>query len=205
MGAGLTAQQQTAMKKLILLLLLVCPFLVSAQELVSFKVTPEGNFVTTSGEDFVVVPFDGKDAHQIYQMLASNVGSVFNDPSKVMSGVDDASIKIRAFSDNIYTKKVMGIPHAFQGYYQIEFRIKDGRVRVSAPFIEDDLRAPSLSSNAFGGNNGSFRHIVKKWFKDGALKDKEAPHAANIEMQMNGVINGILGLSGSASKVDDDW
>ena len=56
----------------------------SAQELVSFKVTPDGNFVSSTGEDFVVVPFEGKNAHQIYQMLASNVGSVYNDPSKVM-------------------------------------------------------------------------------------------------------------------------
>ena len=152
------------MKKVILFLLLICPFIMSAQELVSFKVTPDGNFVSSTGEDFVVVPFEGKNAHQIYQMLASNVGSVYNDPSKVMSGVEDASIKIRAFSDNIYTKKVMGIPHAFQGFYQIEFRIKNGK-----------------------------------------LKEKEAPNASNIELQLNGAINGILGLSGSTSKVDDNW
>ena len=121
-----------------------------------------------------------------------------------MSGVEDASIKIRAFSDNIYTKKVMGIPHAFQGFYQIEFRIKDGRVRITAPYVEDSLDAPSIS-NQFGGNKGSFRHIVGKWFKNGKLKEKEAPNASNIELQLNGAINGILGLSGSTSKVDDDW
>ena len=192
------------MKKVILFLLLICPFIMSAQELVSFKVTPDGNFVSSTGEDFVVVPFEGKNAHQIYQMLASNVGSVYNDPSKVMSGVEDASIKIRAFSDNIYTKKVMGIPHAFQGFYQIEFRIKDGRVRITAPYVEDSLDAPSIS-NQFGGNKGSFRHIVGKWFKNGKLKEKEAPNASNIELQLNGAINVILGLSGSTSKVDDDW
>lgn len=192
------------MKKILLLLLFICPFFVSGQELVSFKVTPDGNFVSSMGEDFVVVPFEGKSAHQLYQMLASNVGSVYNDPSKVMSGVEDVSIKIRAFSDNIYTKKVMGISHPFCGYYQIEFRIKDGRVRVSAPYVEDDIDAPTIS-NQFGGNKGSFRYIVKKWFKDGQLKEKEVPNAVNIESQLNGAINSVLGLTGSASTIDDNW
>lgn len=193
------------MKKLLILLLLVCPILAFAQELVTFKLTPQATFTSASGEDFVVVPFEGKTAHEIYQMLASNVGSVYNDPSKVMSGVDDASIKIRAFSDNLYTQKVLGIPHTWEGYYQLEFRIKDGRVRVSAPHIEDAIRCPSLSSNAIGGNTGSFAHIVKKWFKNGEVKEKEAKNVANVELQMNGAINAILGLSGSTSKVDDDW
>lgn len=193
------------MKKLLTLLLLVCPIFALAQDLVSFKLTPEANFVTASGEDFVVVPFEGKSAHEIYQLLASNVGSVYNDPSKVMSGVDDASIKIRAFSNNLYTQKVLGIPHAWEGYYQLEFRIKDGRVRVSAPFVENDISSPSLSPNAIGGNRGSFSHVVKKWFKNGEVKEKEAKHVTNVEYQMNGAINAILGLSGSTSKVDDDW
>ena len=193
------------MKKFITLLLLVCPILAFAQDLVSFKLTPEGSFTTASGEDFVVVPFEGKSAHEIYQTLASNVGSVYNDPSKVMSGVDDASIKIRAFSDNLYVQKVMGISHAWEGFYQLEFRIKDGRVRVSAPHVERDITCPSLSSNAIGGNKSNFPFIVKKWFKNGEVKEKEAKHVANVENQLNGAINAILGLAGSTSKVDDDW
>ena len=55
----------------------------------------------------MVIPFEGKTAHQIYQELASNVGSTFNDPSKVMSEVEDASIKIRAFSDNLVMAKTV--------------------------------------------------------------------------------------------------
>lgn len=193
------------MKKLLSLFFLVCPILVLGQDLVSFKLTPEASFTTASGEDFVVVPFEGKTAHEIYQTLQMNVGAIYNDPSKVMSGVDDASIKIRAFSDNLYTQKVMGIPHTWEGYYQLEFRIKDGRVRVSAPHIENSIKCPSLSPNAIGGNTGSFSHIVKKWFKNGEVKEKEAKNVANVELQMNGVINAILGLTGSPSKIDEDW
>lgn len=195
------------MKKFLTFILLVCPILAFAQELVTFKLTPQANFVTASGEDFVVVPFEGKSAHEIYQTLASNVGSVYNDPSKVMSGVDVASIKIRAFCDNIYLQKVMGIPHQWEGYYQLEFRIKDGRVRVSAPIVENDIKCPSLSQNAFGGNTGSFSHIVGKWFKNGQPKEKEQKNIDNIETQMNYPINAILGLVGAASNsnVDDNW
>lgn len=204
MGVGLTAQRK-AMKKFLLFLLLVCPVLVKAQELVNFNLTSEATFVNPEGENFEIVPFEGKSAHQIYQTLAMNIGTLYNDPSKVMSGVDDASIKIRAYCDNLYNQSVLGISHCWQGYYQLEFRIKDGRVRVSAPIIENDIKCPSLSSNAIGGNTGNFAYVVKKWFKNGKLKEKDAPKAINLENQMNALINAILGLTGPTSTANEDW
>lgn len=117
--------------------MVLLPMLAGAQELANFVLMPDGTYQTEDGKDFVVIPFEGKTAHQIYQELASNVGSTFNDPSKVMSGVEDASIKIRAFSDFLWLNKVLGIPHGWGGYYQLELRIKDGQVRVSAPVVED--------------------------------------------------------------------
>ena len=87
------------MRKLIVMLLTLLPILAGAQELANFVLMPNGTYQTEDGQDFIVIPFEGKTAHQIYQELATNVGSTFNDPSKVMSGVEDASIKIRAFSD----------------------------------------------------------------------------------------------------------
>ena len=185
------------MKKILTLLLLVFPIFAIAQEKVSFKLTPQANFVTTSGEDFVIVPFEGKSAHEIYQILTSNVVSVYTDASEVMNGVNDELIKIRGFFP-VYIKKVLGVSQPWGGYYQLEFRIKDGRVRVSAPFVEDDI-----SFGLYGTD--SFSQVVKKWYKNGEVKKKEAKHVELIEIQMNGTINAILGLLSAPTKVDDDW
>lgn len=172
-----------------------------AQDLVTFKLTPQSTFTSESGNDFVVIPFEGKTAHQIYQVLASNVSSLYNNPSKVMTGVEDASIKIRALSDNMYTNKFMGASGHVPAYYQLEFRIKDGRVRVSAPYIEDTATFHMYGSD----NEGAFRRVSKKWFKNGEVKEKNKGQVAEVENNLNTLINSILGLIGSSVTADDDW
>ncbi len=87
------------MKKSIVILMLMLPLAVTAQDFVHFVLLPDGTYQTEDGKDFVIVPFDNKDAHHIYQELATNVGSAYNNPSQVMSGVEDAPIKIRAYPD----------------------------------------------------------------------------------------------------------
>lgn len=189
------------MRKYVILFLLLLPFQAIAQNLVTFKLTPHSTFATESGEDFIVVPFEGKTAHQIYQTLASNVSSLYNNPSKVMTGVEDASIKIRALSENMYTNKFMGTSGHVAAYYQLEFRIKDGRVRVSAPYIEDTATFHMYGSD----NEGAFRRVSKKWFKDGEVKAKHKAQITEVENNVNSLINCILGFTGSSSSIDDDW
>ena len=191
--------------KNLLLILLLFPFFLNAQELVYFKLTPNATFVSESNENFVIVPFEGKNAHEIYQILASNVGSTFNDPSKIMTSVQDASIKIRAYSDNIYLKKIgLGMVLVFKGYYQLEFRIKDGRVRVSAPLVEEEIDGPPTTlGNGIG--EYSFSKLVNTWFNNGEIKKKEKQNVINLETELNSVINTILGLIGSTKQVEEDW
>lgn len=191
------------MKKFITVLLLICPLLAFAQDLVSFKLTPEGTFTTISDEDYMVIPFEGKSAHEIYQTLASNVGSVYNDPSKVMSGVDDASIKIRSIipiSQKIDKIFMLGdVLIEVNGYMQYEIRIKDGRVRVTAPYIENDIWID-------GGASGNFRNLVSQWFKPEKKEKKRVENEKKItelEMRVNSVINSVLGLN--KTQEDDNW
>lgn len=183
------------MRKVLMVLLLLFPMIVGAQELVKFVLMPDGTYRTEEGADFVVVPFEGKTAHQIYQELASNVGATFNDPSKVMSGVEDAFIKIRAFSDVLIRGGLMG-SHAYGGYYQLEFRIKDGRVRVSAPFIEekvwDEYEEARHSS------------LAKKYFKDGKLRENRSSDYSIRVAKMNKIINRIL-FTTVYQDVTDAW
>lgn len=186
------------MKKLITLMLLILPMTVIAQDLVHFTLTENGTYQTEDGKDFIIVPFEGKTAHQIYQELATNVGATYNEPSKVMSAVEDASIKIRAYSDFLWFNKVLGIPHGWEGYYQLEFRIKDGRVRVSAPIVED------IAMDTQPYKKCSYGSRVKKWFKNGVVKEDDKVKYDEIVARMNGIINCIL-CTANVQDTQDDW
>ncbi|MDE5596133.1 MAG: hypothetical protein K2I89_11275, partial [Muribaculaceae bacterium] len=154
------------MKKLLAIVMMMLPILAWGQDFANFVLMPDGTYRTEDGKDFVVIPFEGKTAHQIYQELASNVGSIYNNPSKVMSSVEDASIKIRAFSNDLIRISLLGLGQSLGGYYQLEFRIKDGRVRVSAPIIEETMWIDGPIARTFPKE-------VKGYFKNGELKDKK--------------------------------
>ena len=180
-----------------ILLTFVC-LLSSAQTMVAFHVTPDGSFISPDGDDFVVVKFENKSAHEIFQSLASNVSSLYNDPSKVMSTVDDASIKIRAM-ETICANKGLGITiGSWIGYYQLDFKIKDGRVRVSAPVIEHYMK----DSN-FKKPDKSYPGYVKGFFKDGELKENKKDEYEALNFKFNLIINSILGLT--KSEKENDW
>lgn len=189
------------MKKALTMFLMLLPLIAGAQDLARFVLMPNGIYQTEDGNDFVVIPFEGKSAHQIFQELASNVGSTFNNPSKVMSTVEDASIKIRAHSDDLIRNRFMGIGQSFGGYYQLEFKIRDGRVRVSAPYIEEEVGF--WMNGKYNSNNFAF--FVKKHFKDGKLKDGHRTEDYNaVVNKMNNTINQILYTS-TIQDTTEDW
>ncbi len=168
-----------------------------AQSIVNFHVTEDGTFKTSDGADFVIVTYEGKDAHQIFQELAANVGSIYNNPSKVMSVVDDISIKIRAL-DDFLTNSTMGIPvGTWRGYYQLEFRIKDGRVRVEAPLIE-----PYFHDSNYTKPNKSYTKYAKGLFKNGEVKDNKKKEYYRLNYMMNSTINAILGSTKTKEEID---
>ena len=188
------------MKKMFLLIVAFVSMCISsnAQTNELFHVTPDGTFATNEGKDFAIVQYEGMSAHQIYQELAANVGSTFNNPSKVMSSVEDISIKIRALEDFL-TNSTMGIPvGTWQGYYQLEFRIKDGRVRVEAPQIE-----PYFHDSNYAKPKKSYLKYVKGLFKKGEVKQNKMKEYTRLNSMMNDIINSILGTG--KSKDDQDW
>lgn len=191
------------MRKLIVMLLTLLPILAGAQELANFVLMPNGTYQTEDGQDFIVIPFEGKTAHQIYQELATNVGSTFTDPSKVMSGVEDASIKIRAYSDNLVMSKPFGFvkDQPYGGYYQLEFKIRDGRVRVSAPIVEENVEYISYDHKQYEGN---FSKLVSKYFKNGVLQDNKKKNYDTMVANMNSIINRILYTS-TVQDATEDW
>lgn len=185
------------MKKLLLTLMCLTVMSLGAQNVVSFKLTPNGSFISEDGKGFVVVPFEGKNAHQIFQQLAVNVNALYKNPSKVMSVVDDASITIRAYDDQISYIKDFIQKFWIGGYYNLNFQIKDGKVKVQAPIIDEEMTKTVDNSRV-----KDFSKMVNNWYKNGELKDKFKAQVEYTENNINSLINKILE---SANNNSEDW
>lgn len=190
------------MKKLIAIVMMLLPMLMWGQQTadsVWFDMQPDGMFLTKDGNGFAVVEYEGKTAHELYQMIASNISSAYNDPSKVMSGVEDTSIKVRAYCSSLVQKKVL-LTFNGGGHYQLEFKFKDGRIRVNAPYIERgivyDTQPPQYAN---------FYDIVTKWFKKGELKSGDKVKYEVLNIKVNSFIQSILNPSGNSKDSNEDW
>lgn len=189
------------MKKI--LSLIVAIILVSGMQAqdkgADFKLQKDGTFLTETGENYIIVNYDSLTAHEIYQKLCTNAGSVYNNPDRVMSNVEDTSIKIRAIS----TRLVKGFGKVYRdAYYQFQIKIKDGRVRVEAPTIEDELLPISYNDMA-----NWWHKYPEKWMKNEKSREKHKLDIFYVELNINAVIDGVLGYSPlkKDSKEEDNW
>lgn len=167
-----------------------------SQQYVDFKLTPDVSFKTDEGNDYEIVMYEGKSAHEIYQLLATNITSLYNNPSKVMTSVDETTIKIRALGTCFYYT-ALGRKIFLTGYYQLLFKIKDGKVRVSAPYFE----------NRTENKDGYVVYLdehVKKMYRKGNLKEKAELEYKYANFTINSIIKSILGLS-KKLKEEEDW
>lgn len=191
------------MKKLFSILILALSFLsVSAQDPVSFKLTRTGAFTAPDGSAFVVVPFEGKSASELYNMVKNNIMALYKDPKQVMTENEGQAITVRGRGGLVW-KTVTFIPRTFEGDYTIVFKFKDGRVRVDAPVVDDEL-TDAAGMLKYGE---SFKSCSKKLFtKDGKPFDKRAvKKISQTEDALNVPINLMLGLVKTESSEDDNW
>lgn len=169
------------------------------QEKVCFQLNESGYYETVDHKDFTVIPFNGKSSQEIYQILASNINGIYKSPKSVMSSVENTSISIRGYSDDLIRRKLVIVGWvSCTGYYNLNFQIRDGRVRVSVPQIDND------SFKSFGDIPKTFREVVSSKFKNNTIKDKEKEYFDICVLKMNDLINSILGLT-QIQKAGDDW
>ena len=76
--------------------LFICVFLMLvmssfSQKEVEFFLQSNGSFLTADSSDYVIVPFEGKTASELYSMVKSNAMSLYRDPKEVMSE-DDSQV-----------------------------------------------------------------------------------------------------------------
>ena len=186
------------MKKIVSILLLVLTTaVVSAQGVVSFKLTPEGKYVTEEGDDFVIVPFEGKSASEIYMELLENITAIRDAPFEIVSSLDSKLLTVLVKSNDIIRNRMLGRTYNLEGSYTVEFKIKDGRVRVSAP---------NVSPNA---GQYEFVWFVKNHFnKKGEFKDENRrKDFQEVQVEVNKTLNYLLNLKSAIEKEveEEDW
>ena len=105
------------MKKILIILATLLPLIAGAVEPVQFRLTPAGLYETSTGEDFIIVPFEGKSAAQIHEELIKNMREIYgHDFDRFVHVNDEHTIGVRALGDSLYVSKVFGVMRSWEGY-----------------------------------------------------------------------------------------
>ena len=151
-----------------------------------FVISKNGYFEATNGEDYIIYPFNGKNAHEIYQIICTNVAKVYDSPKDVMSTVDDTSITIHAFTGNMIPQSsFMGIKYFYEGLYNIQIEIRDGRVKANAPIFG---KLTGQMKSLGGGIPKESSKVFKSFYdKKGNVKKNKHDDKNFIEYMINDI------------------
>lgn len=174
---------------------------------VDFKLQPNGTFLTEDGKDFIVIEYEGKSAEELHTMVKDNVMSLYNSPKDVMSESGNNVITIFALEKHIWQVKSLGATGIYGGNYKLVFKFKDGRIRIDAPSIDNNLE---MTDGAFTNTIGIPSSVdLSKTAKKlcNSKKEKDKSKKASIERIVNDPINYLLGLTQNQTQndADDDW
>lgn len=177
----------------IAILLLIC-FTVHAQFKAHFYLQPDGTFKTKDNANYAVVEYDGMSAEELYTMVKSNINSLYKSPKDVMSEVENTSITVRGYDKTITIDK-----YGFSGHYNLNFRFKDGKIRVTAPIIDENVY---LDHSRF-----DFSKVAAGFFnkKDGSVKPKKIKYKELTENNLNLIIYKIILNQEERQSKEDNW
>ena len=103
-----------------------------------FKMQWDASFKKEGENNFYVVNFGRKSAHQLYMDVLSHIASIYKNPDYVTSKVEDRSIVINGYAGEIaYIKDHWGDYYSAGFKYRLEFQFKEGKIRVNAPTTLD--------------------------------------------------------------------
>ncbi len=182
-------------------LTLFATFAVQAQNVVPFKMQPNGTYLTEDGKDYQIVEFEGKTAPELYDMVILNAKQLFCDAKDIIRGNEPFNISINAKFDvpkealgPFYTETVI----VFESRVDYVLSFKDGRIKIEAPKIDENLHA------VFDFNMVSDFRLVRiigdSFNRKGVVKPKFAESIRKFEANVNGHIEALLGI-----QKDEDW
>ncbi|MBQ0063423.1 MAG: hypothetical protein KBS94_05295 [Prevotella sp.] len=193
------------MKKIIITFFLFVTFFSfsSAQDF-KFNLKKNGTFeLDKEGTSFVVIPFEGKTAQELYRMVKFNILNIYKNPKLVLNEIEPVSLTIHALSDEMYSS--YNIPRGivtYYAYYNLNFHFKDGRIKVDSPTIDSDLLVEASNYPL----PKSFPSFVSGLFdKNGSPKEKKKDTINKIESYFNTTIYSILGYYNKSDNIKDNW
>lgn len=91
-----------------------------------------------SANNFYVINFPKKTAHQLYMDILSHIASIYSNTDYVTSKVEDRNVVVNGYARNIASSKdYAGNYIAIDLEYKLNFEFKDGKIRVNAPTAQD--------------------------------------------------------------------
>lgn len=191
------------MRKIVLILTLFLSVIsaAQAQTAVDYCVNNGCGLSDSNGKKDIVVYFPGKSAHQIYTLMATNIGVLYNDPGEVMYGVDDAFIAVRGHSDDLCTTG----SQKWSANYTLRFVIKDEKVLILNPSIT--LKSKDYSLKKTVGREIDFVDFINQYWYDnntGQFISSESQNMRSCELEISGIVNYILGILPS-NTIPTNW
>ena len=118
--------------------LLALSMLIFSTANAQYKLTPNG-LINDTKKDFIVLDYENKTQTELYNAVYMLLNSMYVNPQKVLSTVDNNSISINGISTNaIYRKKDMSwLISTFDINYTISLQFKDNKIRINNPSINN--------------------------------------------------------------------
>ena len=160
------------------------------------KFVDGGKFVIDSINNYYVIPFTGKTAHELYMDQLARIASIYVSPDRVTEKVEDKTIIINAAESNLMS--YLGVTGRVEVIvkYRIEIQFKDGKIRLNPPSIS---KAVKNIKEAFRPGN-SFEEININ--KLSSANNNVPEFSQNVEKYFNVLLDMLVY---GKDKQDDDW
>jgi hypothetical protein len=157
--------------KTLLILLLIVTGISNAQE-------TEFTFTSDKGmTDFIVIPVEGRTAHEIYKKVIEWIKVTYKNPDKViLSTIENEYVRFEGSSASFYSIN-MGLLGTYyqETTYQIEISIKDDKYKFDIISMQN-YTSPSQytkggwNDNVFFNGNMSKENLSSIYKKDGSFR-----------------------------------
>ncbi len=162
-----------------------------SQNPVDFRINASYGFSDPDGKKDIVVSFPGKTAHEIYTMMAINIGVMYYQPAEVMYGVQDALISVSGHMNDFCRNG----DQKWSARYDLKFIIKDGKVLVLNPTIRN---LAEDKTTLYSAKRLEFVDFVNRYWYNrevGQFVSSESNNMSLCESAINRVTNQILGIT----------
>lgn len=152
-----------------------------AQEPIEYRMQTDGTLLDSNRGEYTIVEMGNKSAKEIYDEMMMNASRLYKKPNEVLFGVEGKMISLYG-GENITFPDRDGTVTSSSIKIRIRFYIKDGKVMMYVPILEDIVR--------YGSSN-----ITPKELADLYVASDAHPGLDEFEKDLSFTVNYILGIA----------